>query len=307
MKKVADFIKGPFSSIDEGLWQDEAGEYSVGGEMPLTAKRVKEMDSAGELEWLSDKSVQADLPSEDTQDKILAEPSLEAQDINAEAAGEKKKSSKLLIVAGVVAVAIIAVSAILFFNQQESQEQNEIVIEIEDSNLHTNVSNEEVPAISNDEDDSTFEVLNQGSFTDFTFNPSNEFMPAMIIELGMLGAYDRWYIYGTMEFTSEIEFEIWTFFLERDISPSIPGDNPREALVGVGEIEVNDETIVFNYHLFEENLPFFEISYSFRYRLANGVERAYEFDVLPAEAFGTLTISTLHGPVEFDLRIAPAD
>ena len=106
MKLVANFKDGAFSSVTEGLMVDSSGNYYVGGELPIPQGRVKDMDSAGELDWLGASPFNA--------------VSAPAETPAASIAPVEKKSKIPLIVAAVVVVIVAAVAAVLVSNNMRA-------------------------------------------------------------------------------------------------------------------------------------------------------------------------------------------
>ena len=102
MKLVANFKSGAFSSVTEGLMVDSSGNYYVGGELPIPQGRVKDMDSAGELDWLGASPFSA--------------VSAPAEKPTASIAPVGKKSKIPLIVAAVVAVIVAVIAVVLVTN-----------------------------------------------------------------------------------------------------------------------------------------------------------------------------------------------
>jgi len=132
MRQIAKFRGGTFANVDEGLWRDDSGNYFVGGEMPLPAERVQEMESANELEWLPSEGLISAAATEEMAGKTTSKPveptskELEGEQVPSKELSDvtADKKSPLPWVAAIVGIVVIGIVAVVFIlNQPEPVEQ----------------------------------------------------------------------------------------------------------------------------------------------------------------------------------------
>jgi len=318
-KQVATFTAGSFATISEGLWRDDKGNYFVGGEMPLPIERVKEMDVAGELEWLAGESEAATEREahEKPQNKLETLESTEAEttadktsdgatgskaSIPSQAVAASQKQKKpvwLWVVPVVVVVAVGAVVAFLLLTSPETQEQIAEIPAVteevttpaeqeaaEETQVDTQLSNEA-------EIDLTFDFP-LTEWTQFS-NP----VYGTIFEVGKIAEEEGFEFHAGLLFESPTDFLI------------VFADNPtgqfagfflgEGMIVGSGEMMGNEDKVVFSY-IFDYN--FYEGLYeNFEAKLANG--EVYSFLMSPSmEGTAMLELTRNNHTVDFFVSLS---
>jgi len=293
MKQVAKFKGSSFASVDEGLWRDEQGRYFVGGEMPLPAERVQEMESSDELEWLPGEEL-VSAAAEEIAEKTTSKPAKSACDeIDSGQAPPKEsldavidKKSPLPWIAVIVAIVVIGIAAVAFILNQSDPEVQVVEVPQAEQSIEPTPEPEPIQEsepgndVEESEIGSSLALSRDFAFTDFTQHSDWDW--GARIDLTMWGDYDDVSLIAEIRFYSPNEFNIyWGEFTDDFLEPG------GGEMIGQGFAEGNDDVIVFNYSLIELQDGIAEAIES---QIASGVIYEYQVDFAMG-TWGTLELS----------------
>ena len=220
MNQVAKFINGSFATVGEGLWRDVSGNYFVGGEMSLPTERVQQMDTAGELEWLSGEGLEV-LPAAAPAPVLAPVPEERTSEIVAGDAGqappsaEQKKSPWPWIAACVALLVVGAVTVVFILNQPEPAEQIAGTSPVEYTSVELESESDEPEMLEQTESLGNIVTFDEG-WTGITFDYNADLLELSMFEPEILASIDTrsmvvsiWTDYDPIP-TSKDEFlEIW--------------------------------------------------------------------------------------------------